>query len=170
MYPGISRKSNDFKLSLGTFSTLYAVRAMQSKYALYKLEPAKSWQYLLILFPLLANGVLDVRGYARRGTGGNRDSPERGCYIVDRWRERFFFTRLTLIFTGLCTTATNNIPCVQDSVWWHPGWTANFNILVVSPTHIRPTPSLWRAQSLLMPLSLIQYDDHPPASFFRVRL
>jgi hypothetical protein len=76
---------------------------------------------------VLANGVLDVRGYARQGAGGDRNSPEWGCYIVDRWRGRFFFTCLTLIYTGLCTTATNDIPCVQDSVWRHLGWTANFN-------------------------------------------
>jgi hypothetical protein len=38
--------NNDFKLSLGTFSTLYAVRAMQTKYALYKLEPAISFDFV----------------------------------------------------------------------------------------------------------------------------
>ncbi|KAJ7846757.1 hypothetical protein B0H14DRAFT_2584018 [Mycena olivaceomarginata] len=76
---------------------------------------------------MLANGVLDVRGYAWRGADGNRNSPEWGCYIVDRWRGRFFFTRLTLIYTAFCTTATNDIPCVRDSVWRHRGWTANFN-------------------------------------------
>ncbi|KAJ7843184.1 hypothetical protein B0H14DRAFT_3139633 [Mycena olivaceomarginata] len=32
-----------------------------------------------------------------------------------------------LVYTGLCTTATNDIPCVRDSVWRHLGWTANFN-------------------------------------------
>jgi hypothetical protein len=38
-----------------------------------------------------------------------------------------FFTRLTLVYTGFCTTATNNIHCVLDSVWRYLGWTANFN-------------------------------------------
>jgi hypothetical protein len=58
--------------------------------------------------------------------------PHECCGIVDRWQGRLFFTHLTLVFTRLCTTATNNIHCVQDSVWQHLGWTANFNTLLDS--------------------------------------
>jgi hypothetical protein len=60
----------------------------------------------------------DTRGEARVGIGTARNRAARG---------RFFFTRLTLIYIGLCTTATNDIPYVWDSVWRHLGWTANFN-------------------------------------------
>jgi hypothetical protein len=72
-----------------------------------------------------------------RGAGGDRNSPEWGCCIVDRWQRRLFFTHLTLIYTGLCTTTTSNIHCVWDLVWQHLGWRANFNSSVVtSDSHL----------------------------------
>ncbi|KAJ7356791.1 hypothetical protein DFH08DRAFT_802775 [Mycena albidolilacea] len=50
---------------------------------------------------VLANGVLDMRGYAWRGAGGDQNSPEWGCYIVDSNKQHSLCLGFGLAASGL---------------------------------------------------------------------
>ncbi|KAJ7805954.1 hypothetical protein B0H14DRAFT_2610803 [Mycena olivaceomarginata] len=102
-----------------------------------------------VLMPVDKN--LAVFGCALRGTGicadngiGHSGVSEKyvGRYKASRRVTWLFFTCLTLVYTGFCTTATNDIHCVLDSIWRHLGRTANFNSsfqIHSSVVHILPS-------------------------------